>query len=375
MVELDAGEVRKSIKNLHPTADFDVVFTFYYDETNNIKKFYVNEDNFNYSFASNFVLGGIAIENDIPDLNPLFDGLKLQKTIKEVKLKHIAKGTFLNCLESDKLNFFLKTLLDEDLYVHFSSINLLYYSLVDIVDSAIANSEVSMRLGLDFVLLLKNDLYKLAKLEIESVIELFYAYQYPNIKKESVLHFISDLTLLFEKYINTPEFHFGLESFRQILKQSKEENSLPFIMNGEDFILLKDFSQFYLQPVYLFKNSNHIFDNEAAIAALLNEFEFKDEDQIIKSFSFEDSTGNKFIQVSDVFIGLIGKFSTLINTNSPGEIYEQINNLTSTQGENLDLLIDLIDKSIERNPAFICSVDSFEELGKIELVRELRNKY
>ncbi|WP_293090426.1 hypothetical protein, partial [Okeania sp. SIO3B5] len=229
MVNFDISNIRRMTKILEPTADFDSSFTFYYDETNNIRKFYVKEFDFNVSlnsnsFNSNFVLGGLVYEGSQPDIKPLFDRLNLQKNIKEVKLKHIVQGKkeFIDCLKSDKLNVFLKYLLsDNDLYIHYSSLNILYWSIVDIVDSAIAvSSEVTKQFGLYFQNYLKNDLYKLAKLEIDSFQELFYNFNYPNIKKESVSEFIEELISIFDEYIDTQEFHFGLESLRQILKEA-----------------------------------------------------------------------------------------------------------------------------------------------------------
>jgi hypothetical protein len=54
-----------------PTADFDKKFTFYYDETNNIKKFYVRENDFNYTFTANFILGGLVHEGTSPNVQSL----------------------------------------------------------------------------------------------------------------------------------------------------------------------------------------------------------------------------------------------------------------------------------------------------------------
>ena len=130
MVNYYISKNRRKTKMQEPTADFDSYFTFYYDETNNIRKFHVREKegniDFNYSFNSNFVLGGLVYEGTQPDIKPLFDRLNLQKNITDVKLNHIAKGEFLDCLKSEKLNIFLKCLLDNDLYINYSSINILY---------------------------------------------------------------------------------------------------------------------------------------------------------------------------------------------------------------------------------------------------------
>ncbi|NJN12268.1 MAG: hypothetical protein HC836_28380 [Richelia sp. RM2_1_2] len=359
---------------LTPTADFDSYFTFYYDETNNIRKFYVREVDFNSSFNSNFVLGGLVYEGTRPDIKPLFDGLNLQNNITEVKLKHIAKGEFLDCLKSEKLNSFLKYLLNHDLYIHYSSLNILYWSIVDIVDSAIVNSEATMQLDLSFSNHLKNDLYKLAKLEIESVIELFYNSDYPNLKKESILGFIEELTSIFDEYIDTQEFHFGLESLRQILKEAKKRDSLPFIMDEENHILIENFSQFYLRPIYLFKNSNHIFDNEVAISEILANYKIIDDSKEIKNYSFVDSQSDLFVQASDIFVGLVGKLANYINTSSREKIISDFDSLSEKQLNNIDALINLIDKSNNKNVAFLHSIDSYEELTKMNLIHEIRNR-
>ena len=365
MIEFEVSEIRNFTKMTAPAADFDSSFTFYYDETNNIKKFYVKENDFNSTFTANFVLGGLVIEGDVPDVLSLINSFKLQKNTKEVKFKHIAKGSFLDCLKSQKLTLFLDYLLKNNLYVHYSSLNILYWAIVDIVDSAVANSQAALKAGPQFIQHLKNDLYKLSRLEIDSVIDQFYHFKYPNIKKENIIPFIESLTSLFEPYLKVEEFHFGLESLRQILKESKKATSLPFIMDDEDYILLKDLSQFYLRPLYLFKNSTHIFDNEDSISETLQEYKILDKKEEINNYTFIDSESNQLIQLSDVFVGLIGKLSNYLNTNTIEEIRTGLNSLTEIQKKNIDLLIDNINKSHSKNIAFLHSTESFEEMNKM----------
>jgi hypothetical protein len=374
MMDIQVAEIRKFTKMLAPTADFDTQFTFYYDETNNIKKFSVREKDFNCSFTSNFILGGLVHEGTAPNIQSLFEGLNLQKTVKEAKLNHIAKGDFLDCLTSNKLKFFLNYLLESQLYVHYSSLNILYWSLVDIVDSAMANSEVAQQLGMEFANHLKNDLYKLSRLKIDSVIDLFYKFKYPNIKQNSVIYFVEELTSLFHDYIDRPEYHVSLESLRQILKAATRKESLPFIMDEEDHILIKDLSQFYLRPVYLFKYSTHFFDNEDTIADTINSYRIMDGNCVLTNYSFIDSHSSQFIQASDILVGLIGKLSTYLNTSSRQKIKHDIAKFTDIQEANLDLLLDLIDKSHRKNIGFLHSTDSYEEMSKMEKIRQIRNK-
>ena len=373
MKVLDVREVRKHWKQLNPEADFDKSYTFYYDETNNLKKLHVRKSDFNYSFTSNFILGGLVFKKATPDLTKLFAGLKLQKSVKEVKLKHLSKGDFLDCLKSEKLNYFLRYLVDNEISIHFTWVNLLYWSIADIVDSAIANSEVTMKIGRWMGDKIKSDLYTLAKYEIDAVVELFYKYQYPNIKKESVVPFIEDLTALFCDYIETEELHFGLESLRQVLKEATENESLPFLEDEEDYILLKDFSQFYLSRLYLFKNSKHVFDNEASIFEIISNTKIMDGKKEIKNYSFVDSGSSLIIQASDILVGILGKFSTFLNTNSYDDVKANIVSLSEKQKDNIDLIIDLMQRSPERNPAFVISIDSYEEKDKYSLILEMRD--
>ena len=374
MENFEIKELVKFNKQMNPELDFDGAYTFYYDETNNIRKFHIKEDDFNAAFRANFVLGGVLYKEAKPDVSDLFPALKLQNNVKEMKFKHLASGDLLDCLKSARLNYFFKYFLDSPLYIHYSSLNLLYYSIVDIVDSAITNSEMSKKLGPQFAQTLKNDLYKICKLEIEEVINLFYHFKYPNISEGNIIPFIKNLASLFEGYIDDFEYHFGLESLRQILKESEKKNSLPFIMNETDHILVQDFSQFYLRPIYTFRNSTHVIDNEVAIDDIFKEQNITYEGNTIENFRFEDSINDPLIQVSDGIVGFTGKLFTFINSNSHQQIKSLIADLTVRQLETLDAFLDLISKSEKKNRAFIHNVNAHEELSKLNLIFEIRNK-
>jgi hypothetical protein len=356
---------------MNPRVDFKTPYTFYYDETNNIKTFYVRENDFNYTFTANFVLGGLLHERDAPDVQPLINSFNLQKTVKEVKFKHIAFGDFLDCLKSQKLSLFFRFLRDSNLYVHYSSLNILYWSVVDIVDSAIMNSDAAMQLGPGFDNRLKNDLYKLCRVEIDAVIQLFYTFEYPNVKPDKIGDFIKALNILFKGYLPLPEFHFGLESLRQILKESEKKGELTFIMNEDDHVLLADLTQFYLRPIYTFKNSTHIFDNEDYIREALNKYRMLDKGVEFKNYSFVDSQDSQLIQLSDIFIGFMGKYTQYRNVHSIEHIETDIDSFSTLQLKNLKLFIDIINKSDMKNPAFLHATDSYEEVIKFDRICEI----
>ena len=123
-----------------------VVLDFFYDETNNIRKLYLtnSKENFLNSEQNPFILGGLATpqnlqndENFKSSIDELFKKLGIQKTQKEVKFKHIAHGNFDSILKSKKLNIILDWILKENLVFHFMLLDVIHWSLIDIIESDI----------------------------------------------------------------------------------------------------------------------------------------------------------------------------------------------------------------------------------------------
>ena len=129
-------------------------------------------------------------------------------------------------------------------------------------------------------------------------------------------------------------------------------------MDEQDHILIENFSQFYLRPIYMFKNSNHIFDNEVAISEILSNYKIIIDTKKVKNYSFVDSQSNLFVQASDIFVGLMGKLFNYINNSSTEKIVSDFDFLSEKQLNNIDALMDLIDKSNNKNIAFLHSIDS-----------------
>lgn len=170
-------EMRKLLAYFHNLTDIDSAWTFYYDESNNHRKFRLKQTDidtrFNVSEDEDFVLGGVLYTGNtsISDVDSLLEQLKLQETVKELKFKYIAGGDFIQCLSSDKLHSFLKWLLASDLYVHYSNINILYFSIVDIVDSLIVDVGVK-ELNFVFINEMKDILYQIVLNEKKEFVNL-----------------------------------------------------------------------------------------------------------------------------------------------------------------------------------------------------------
>jgi hypothetical protein len=84
-------------------------------------------------------------------------------------------------------------------------------------------------------------------------------------------------------------------------------------------------------PIYLFKNANHIFDNETSISEIISGRKIFCDDEENKNYSFIDSKSNLFIQASDIFVGLMGKFANYINTSSREKIANDFDLLSRKQ--------------------------------------------
>jgi len=378
-MSFDIDKFSELYRNMYPEADFSTSYTFYYDETNNIKKFEVLPQGFNNPFYNNFVLGGVVFEGEKPDVTDLRQGLRLQSNVNEFKLKHIAKGSFIDCLKSKKLNYFLRYIFNSPLYVHHSSVNVLYFSIVDIVDSAISNNNNLIRLGREFVNQLKSDLYDICKSKIDEIAAIFYEFEYPNVAEEKIPFFNDKIIRLITKHVKDNYHKLEKEYENQwlnmlveILEESARMYSMPFIVNDKSHVLLDDFFQFYMRPLYVFVNSVHVFDKEADIEKKLSGYTLMKNGAPFTNYRFINSCDDILIQISDVLIGLRGKLATFINTHSFDEIEDIINGLAPQSFDTLKVYVDLMNKSLIKNPGFIHYSDSFTELQKINLIHFLR---
>lgn len=363
-MSFEVKEIRKMSELMFGLKELDSKHKFFYDETNNIRRFHLKEDKFNESIKTNFILGGIVLEEgqDV-DLKPLFDGFGLQNNVVEVKLKNLAKGNFLECLTSLHLQSTFKFLISEKLFIHYSSLNFLYFSIVDIIDSLI--EATGIKYDPFYNRALKNDLYICVKKNLDEFIPIFYEYEYPNIKKEKVLNFLDKLIDIFSKEPKND----GNNTILMLLKESKKTGNLFFIMDEKNHELIENFAQFYSRTLYLFLNSEHIFDKEESIEPLIKKLNMTYENNKIENYSFVDSKHYQMVQLSDIVIGLIGKFYNFINENSISEIEEQLDEIDKTQQNTLKLFIQILFESEKRNKAYIHLTISNDELQKLAFIQ------
>lgn len=128
--EIDYKDISQLIIESMELTNVDDIYTFFYDETNNSRKFRITENDFNSSKDDDFVLGGLVYDGiDKPlNIDELCDKFRLQPNVKEIKRKHVASGdTFYECVSSNKLQVLLEWLINNKIYIHFMAMNNLFF--------------------------------------------------------------------------------------------------------------------------------------------------------------------------------------------------------------------------------------------------------
>src|SRR5262245_57182467 len=119
---IDVNVIRSHAIELHGLTKVDEVYTIYHDETNNIRRLHVRSDGLNVREPKCFVIGGVAHLGPPRDLQieSLRAALRIQASANEIKLKHVATGEFLDLLGALKLEIFLRWVIDQGLFLHYS---------------------------------------------------------------------------------------------------------------------------------------------------------------------------------------------------------------------------------------------------------------
>lgn len=372
------GKRRVDINKMQMISDiprdecFDKECHFYYDETNNYRKFWLQEEDFNASITSDFVLGGVLYfgKSTNSDVNELKKRVKLQKSAKELKFKHlIDKGSsFLECLANKKIRIFLEWLNDSDLYIHYSNINNFYYALVDIIDSIFDDIPYNYYLAEA----MKDELYVLAINNYDNFFKLLKRFNYPNIDDEDVSEFCEGII---EMINNEYDENFSLECLRQMLKSARKKKELIFLRENKEDTIIENYYTFYTRTIEMFKNATHIYDKEYEVEKEINKIEFFDGNKLMENYGFVKSEDVDLVQVSDCFVGFMGKFFSFINQTSDDEINSLDIILDEFQKDSLGLFGKLILKSERMSRYYLHSIASIYERKRAASVLELAIKY
>jgi hypothetical protein len=317
---------------------------FYYDESNNIRKFRLKDGHFSTSEKERFfVLGGLLVpEGSKIPTTPFLNGLKLEKSVSEIKFRHFSSTrNFEEVLRSKRIQLFFQWLVDNQILIHINVMNWIYYSLVDIVDS-LGESEKDQEILSGCHFQLKAALYSIADQDIDEFGRFLSAYDYPNIPKGQEKDFLSTLQSIIENAdpLGTEEEDFFVEFLRQMVKKAKANKELIYIQDNETADLVQSFGMNYIESICLFPHCYHILDQESSITK-----EVEENCSDYANFRFVNSKDELFIQLSDVFVGFIVSALDFSRQNTQDEIAHFCRQLPPEERQVLLNLRSLIDES------------------------------
>ncbi|MCJ2187881.1 DUF3800 domain-containing protein [Novosphingobium beihaiensis] len=367
---IDIDEIRDAQIQAYGLSKANCIYTFYHDETNNIKKLRLDAQGLNVAEPAIFILGGIVHEG-MPrplDIQPLRNAMRIQPSADEIKLKHVAKGEFLELLKSEKLITFLQWISENGLVVHYHALDPLHWSLVDIMDSILYG--IGQPRLMQFHAVLKADLTTLLRVNLAATMEVFFRYNYPDVATKNQRAFVDELLRLLERNGDVlPEFNAMM--LKGVLQAGRNLPNLDFIEGFTPHLLLENFAAFYLNRIAIFKYSNHILDMEDSIRDELDAMQLSSHGVPVTHFRFADSKSEPGIQVSDIVVGLIGKMHSYFAQTPREKVAKARDALQGTSLKNVELLKALIDASHDTNVAFLHHISSVADVDKMNLF--LRN--
>ncbi len=327
-----------------PLQNQDVPLQLYYDETNNIRRLTLSEVGLNVSETKTFVIAGIALApgRTLTGWDGLREAMRIQSSATEVKSKHVAPGDYEAALASGKLTLLLTWLLEHDIAIHYSALDVLYWSILDIVESLMPADLLGIA---PFHFELKNELHHIVSRAPSAFLALLHGFAYPNVARADVRSFLEELARFMGQYAPDDRNRAATLLKRTVARAGELPGlELPFLHDNEAGELIGDFSLHFLHCVYVFKNASHTFDRETYVEGVLQHLELRDGERRL-DYRFTDSKDEIGIQVSDVVTGLLGRHFSYLQALPVARLRERKAAFTAVQRENLQLLRSLIDRS------------------------------
>ena len=353
-------------------------YVFYYDESNNCRKFWVDDSKqqFNTDHTADFVLAGLVRKEEEKveaSLETFRKPLKLQANVEEIKFKNLyAKGDFLQCVKERRLFETLSWIDKSPFYIHYTNVNNLFYTLVEIFDSIVKPDEIS-EFGYDYFKM-KSVFYYMFKGKADALQILMFKYKYPNIQREDVEAFCNDLLFLLGSRREMKEEEKFLAG---MLARAAESDELVFLHDNDDYVMQENYAEFYADPIRKYQKSRHIFDEETTVQDIVKK-QIAMGENMADNFKFVKSEADIFVQLSDVVAGILGKLFKYINSTSVNQRRRDVEGLSKLQVENI-LLIDKLRMEADReNPGFLCSIGPWDGIGILnrffEMVKSRKEK-
>jgi uncharacterized protein involved in tolerance to divalent cations len=342
----------------------------YYDETNNFRRLSLTENGTNNSIENiNFVLGGIGNLSKEPiDCSALLSELKIGKSVEEIKFSYFARGktNFIEILNSQYLNILFKWITaNENLFIHFRSMNYVFYILIDIVDEALSKYMDKIPGIYTYHLELKSALYEAIKSNLDAFIKQLHSFEFPDISKANIRKFAeSVLTYVEQQQCKALDGQddFNTEFLRQIIKAMRNDTEFIFLSGDKKYKLFDGYVILYATEIAKFDKAHLIFDREPNI-----ELKLKSIIEDRSNYEFKDSKSDVLIQISDVIVGFVSKLMTYVESVNETDLSKI--NMNKIQKETLRLFFDIENDSCNKCKYFFEYIqpDSFcRKIGLLE---------
>lgn len=329
---------------LVPLRNWDQPVRLYHDETNNIRRLTLGELGLNAPDNRTFAIAGVALQpgREIDGWPQLRRLLQVQPSAPEIKFEHLAKGRYEDALASRKLASFLQWLLDQDIMIHYSAMDPVYWSILDIVESLQADGRLPIHA---FHGELKSELHHAAIQDLPGFMALLHGFHYPDVPRDQVPPFLEAVLAFVHGHV-PQDRSAATWLLRQALRQAVRLPSLAlsFLHDNEPGALIDDFSGRFLHRIYVFKNASHVFDRETFVERVLAPLELREGARRL-DYRFADSKAEVGVQLSDVVAGLIGRHFSYLRDHSLSELMRRRDGFTEVQRGSLARLRALIDRS------------------------------
>lgn len=347
--ELRAGMLSNFLAG-QPLYGLDEEYSFFYDETNNIRKFWVRDDGFN-DQPKNFILGGIVHKKSEPlsGLDELVKSLHIQKSAKEIKFNQLATGSYLGVLNSKRIRKLLEWLVANGIFIHYTNLNVIYWSLVDIIDSVL--DEPDLHQYIPYIMHIKGELYDLVNTDLNRLVPILKKYRFPNVQRNVSFAFMTEFSDLLQSVSKKSQSDIS-KLVIYLIRKAASLPELPFIMDNEDDVLIDSFDNFFLRPLYTYPTSSHTFDNETKVLEVLGNTQVEYKGKLVE-YSFVDSEYCIETQLSDGICGLLGSHFNFLEKHSFKDLIKIKKKLNPIQHQTLSLLSKLIGISDKQSNGFI----------------------
>lgn len=359
-------------------------YYMYFDETNNVKSVTANKNaeiqrtlNIDH-VQEHFLLGGIAMKEfeeplTLNDFKKAIN-ISLKSPMQEIKSGSIYKGDFLHVIRSRKLTPVLELIRNKHWFIHYSDVNILYYCIVDIVDSLLYNSSFqNLWWNPNVFFWLKDEFYRIFTSNLQENLERLLKFDYPDVKKKDLHAFRESIAeMILHYHMNGGVFNQYTALLVQVLSDSEaHQRDMVFVQDEEKGILIDDFVHFYTTRISVLASSNLTLDNEGDIIAYLQKTPLFMDEKLLANHQFVDSKSNTFIQLSDIVVGLLARYFAFVDKKWD-DIKKDLDQLTDTALQNLHLLNEILIYSEQENRLFC---DQVERIGVIKNFWQAVNTY